>query len=119
MLTKRQEELLKLIVENYIKKSGIEGGIVYTYSTPGNFNDITVNGVDIYRFKLVRDNTNRSWLVQEEIRKVQDYIQETTGYAVSLEEDLKTTEAEYEINLGNTVRTVKPSSGFGYEDWEI
>ena len=109
----------KYFVENYIKKSGIEGGIIYTYSTPGNFNEITVNGVDIYRFKFVRDNTNRSWLVQEEIRKVQDYIQETTGYAVSLEEDLKTTEAEYEINIGNTVRTVKPSSGFGYEDWEI
>lgn len=106
-------------VGNFIQQDSIKNGIVYTKATPGDFKDITVNGVGIQYFHLIRDNTNRSWLVQEEIRKVQEYIRETTGYEVGLEEDLKTTETAYEIHIGNTNRTKKPSSGYDSETWEI
>ena len=106
-------------VKNYIKKDGIEGGIKYLYATEGDFGSITVNGTSIGKFRLIWDTTTRSWLIQEEVRKAQEYIKSTTGYQLNLKEDIKTAEAEYEISIGNTVRAMKPESDYSYEEWEI
>ena len=106
-------------VKNYIKKEGVDGGIEYIYATEGKFGDITVNGTSIGKFRFIWDTTTRSWLIQEEVRKAQEYIKSTTGYQLSLKEDTKATEAEYEISIGNTVRAMKPESSYSYEDWEI
>ena len=106
-------------IKNFIKKEGIDGGIKYVYETEGNFSDITVNGVGIQKFTVIRDKSSRSWLVQEEFRKLQESISEKTGYILPLKEDKDTAEAEYEIHIGNTVRTAKPQSNYTYEDWEI
>lgn len=106
-------------VKNYIKKDGIEGGIEYLYATEGDFGSITVNGTSIGKFRLIWDTTTRSWLIQEEVRKAQEYIKSTTGYQLNLKEDIKTAEAEYEISIGNTVRAMKPESDYSYEEWEI
>ncbi len=106
-------------VENYLKAEGVEGGIKYVYATQGSFSEITINGVDIQKFQLTRDFSNRSWLIQEEARKLQEYVQEKTGYYLNLVNDKETEESEYEINIGNTIRTAKPSAGYGYSDWEI
>ena len=106
-------------IKNFIKKEGIDGGIKYVYETEGNFSDITVNGVGIQKFTVIRDKSSRSWLVQEEFRKLQDTVSEKTGYYLPLQNDKDTAEAEYEIHIGNTVRTAKPQSNYTYEDWEI
>ncbi len=106
-------------VKNYIKKDGIECGIEYLYATEGDFGSITVNGTSIGKFRLIWDTTTRSWLIQEEVRKAQEYIKSTTGYQLNLKEDIKTAEAEYEISIGNTVRAMKPENDYSYEDWEI
>ena len=112
-------EAVNYFVENFIKADCVDGGINYKYATPGEFKDITVNGVGIYKFQLVRDLSNRSWLIQEEVAKIQEYVKEQTGFIMPLLNDKETDEAEYEINIGNTTRTTKPSSDFGMEDWEI
>lgn len=106
-------------VKNYMKKEGVDGGIEYLYATEGDFGSITVNGVSIGKFGLIWDTTTRSWLIQEEVRKAQEYIKSTTGYLLNLNEDTKTAEAEYEISIGNTVRAMKPENDYSYEDWEI
>ncbi len=113
------EEACEYFVENFIKKEGIEGGIKYIVSTPGQFATMTINGVDIYKFQVIRDKSSRSWLIQDEYRKVQDYIKETSGYLLPLKEDKDVAEAEYEIHIGNTNRTAKPASGYSVEEWEI
>ncbi len=106
-------------VKNYMKKEGVDGGIEYLYATEGKFGDITVNGTSIGKFRFIWDTTTRSWLIQEEVRKAQEYIKSATGYQLSLKEDTKAAEAEYEISIGNTVRAMKPESSYSYEDWEI
>lgn len=106
-------------IENFVKKEGIVGGINYICTTPGEFENITINGTDISKFTIVRDKSSRSWLVQEEYRKVQNKVLEKTGFLLPLREDKDTAEKEYEIHLGNTVRTAKPQSGYDYDSWEI
>ncbi|MBQ1183284.1 MAG: family 16 glycosylhydrolase, partial [Clostridia bacterium] len=49
----------------------------------------------------------------------QDKIREKTGYLLPLREDKDTAEKEYEIHIGNTIRTAKPQSGYDYDSWEI
>ncbi len=106
-------------IDNFIKKEGIAGGIKYTCATPGEFGSMTINGANIGEFTIIRDKSSRSWLLQEEYRKVQDKIREKTGYLLPLREDKDTAEKEYEIHIGNTIRTAKPQSGYDYDSWEI
>ncbi len=113
------EKAVVYFVNNFIKKEGIEGGIKYLYATEGQFGTLTINGTDISQFTVVRDKSSRSWLIQEEYRKIQEYILAQTGYLLPLREDKDTAEKEYEIHIGNTVRTSKPQSGYDYDTWEI
>ena len=113
------ENAVNYFIDNFIKKEGVAGGIKYTYATPGEFGTMTINGKNIGDFTIIRDKSSRSWLLQEEYRKVQDKIREKTGYLLPLREDKDTAEKEYEIHLGNTIRTAKPQSGYDYDSWEI
>ena len=106
-------------IKNFIKKEGIDGGIKYIHKTEGSFTNITINGVPIQKFTVIRDTSSRSWLVQEEFRKVQKAVCEKAGYYLPLKNDKDTAEAEYEIHIGNTVRTAKPQEDYSYNDWEI
>ncbi len=106
-------------IENFIKKEGIAGGIKYIGATPGEFGTMTINGINISEFTIIRDKSSRSWLLQEEYRKVQNKIREKTGYLLPLREDKDTAEKEYEIHIGNTIRTAKPQSGYDNDSWEI
>ena len=106
-------------IKNFIKKEGIDGGIKYIHKTEGSFTNITINGVPIQKFTVIRDKSSRSWLVQEEFRKVQKAVCEKAGYYLPLKNDKDTAEAEYEIHIGNTVRTAKPQEDYSYNDWEI
>ena len=80
---------------------------------------MTINGVDVSRFTVVRDKSSRSWLLQEEYRKFQEKVLDKTGFILPLREDKDTAEKEYEVHLGNTIRTAKPQSGYDYDSWEI
>ena len=105
---------------NYVKKEGVEGGIKYINLTPGEFKTVTINGNNISKYTFIRDLTNRSWLIQDEIGKVQKAIKEKTGFIVELKEDKTTAEGEYEIIVGNTTRPgTKPQAEYGEEEYEI
>lgn len=106
-------------VENYLKKDGIGGGIKYLNKTAGDYREFTINGVSIGKFKLIRDNTTRSWLIQEEADKIVKLVTEEAGYIYELLNDSDTSESEYEINIGNTNRTHKPQSDYARDDYEI
>ncbi len=106
-------------LDNFVKKEGIAGGIKYICATPGEFGSITINGKNIGEFTIIRDKSSRSWLIQEEYRKVQEKICEKTGYLLPLREDKDTAEKEYEIHIGNTIRAATPQSGYDYDSWEI
>ena len=113
------ENAVNYFIDNFIKKEGVAGGIKYTCATPGEFGSMTINGKNISDFTIIRDKSNRSWLLQEEYRKVQDKIREKTGFLLHLREDKDTAEKEYEIHIGNTIRTAKPQSDYDYDSWEI
>ena len=91
-------------VKNFLKAEGVKGGIEHISLTQGDFKDITVNGVNISNFQLVRPHFNFSYLPQTEAEKILDYILETTGYKIDLVHDEYVKEAEYEIVIGNADR---------------
>lgn len=106
-------------VSNILKMQGIDGGILYINKTQGEFDKIAINGVEIQNFKLICDITNRSWLIQEEVKKLQEFIKESTGYYPHLENDTEVKRTKYEICIGNTNRlsekTLKEYSNDEYE----
>ena len=105
---------------NYVKKEGVDGGIKYINLTPGEFKTVTINGNNISKYTFIRDLTNRSWLIQDEVGKIQKAIKEKTGFIIELKEDKTTAEGEYEIIIGNTTRPgVTPQSDYGADEYEI
>lgn len=105
---------------NYVKKDGIDGGIKHINLTSGEFKTVTINGNNISKYTFIRDLTNRSWLIQDEVGKIQKAIKEKTGFIIELKEDKTTTEGEYEIIIGNTTRPgVTPQSDYGADEYEI
>ena len=95
----------KYFVENFLKADGIKGGIEYVCAAQGDFKDITVNGANIGKFRLVRPHFNHSYLTQTESEKVVSYVYENTGYMPNIVHDeYEKTEAEYEIVIGNAQR---------------
>lgn len=105
---------------NYVKKDGVDGGIKYINLTSGEFKKVTINGTDISKYTFIRDLTNRSWLIQDEVGKIQKAIKEKTGFIIELKEDKTTAESEFEIIIGNTTRPgVTPQSEYGADEYEI
>lgn len=114
------EKAVDYFNNNYVKAEGIGGGIKHISETEGTFSDITVNGIGIQHFKLIRDMTSRSYLIQVEAEKLIDYVKATTGFVLKLEEDKTTAESEYEIIIGNAERPGTPDeSSYGYDGYEI
>ncbi len=114
------EKAVDHFIESYVKAKGVSGGIKDIVETSGSFGDITVNGVAIHKFSLIRDITNRSYLVQTEAESMIKLITETTGFIMTLENDTEAAEAEYEIIIGNAKRPgVKSQTEFGYDGYEI
>lgn len=105
---------------NYVKKDGVDGGIKYINLTSGEFKKVTINGTDISKYTFIRDLTNRSWLIQDEVGKIQKAIKEKTGFIIELKEDKTTAESEFEIIIGNTTRPgVTPQSEYDADEYEI
>ncbi len=113
------ENAANYFLQNIVKPEGVTGGIEQLYATEGDFAEFTINGNALAKYKLIWDTTTRSWLISEEVRKVQEHLKDATGYYLPLREDTKTEASEYEISVGNTVRAVKPQSDYSYSEWEI
>lgn len=83
------------------------------------YNAVEINGHSLTDFTVIRDYTNRSWLVQNEIDKLSAKTESLTGAPLCLKEDRLTSESTYEIIVGNTTRSVKAQSDYDPEDYEI
>lgn len=94
----------KYFVDNFLKKDGVNGGILYLNKVTGDFVDINVNNVNLSNFKIVRPYFNFSYLAQLEIDKVVETILAKTGYKPAVVFDQKAEAAEYEIIVGNASR---------------
>lgn len=105
-------------IDNYLKADGIKGGIDYVYAVQGDFQNITVNGVNIGDFSIIRPNYNSSYLTQVEMDKLVDTVYTKTGYKLSIGEDDYVVEGTYEIVVGNTnrdgVKTIE-----NYDEYDI
>lgn len=103
--SKSLNEATNYFIDNFLKADGVKGGIEYVYAAKGDFKEITVNGANIGKFRLVRPHFNHSYLTQTEAEKVINYVYENTGYMPNLVHDeYEKTEAEYEIVIGNAQR---------------
>ncbi len=89
---------------NYISSEEIEGGINYTFSTEGEFDIVTVNGVNIGMFSVVVPQFNTSYLTMTEIEKLREDLLNDACQRPVVFEDNVTAESEYEIIVGNTSR---------------
>ncbi len=108
----------KYFVENFLSKEGKKGGIEYINAMTGNFGDITINGVNIGRFKIVRPHYNGSYLTQVEMEKLVESVYKTTGFMLKIKEDAYVTEGDYEIVVGNTNRSGVEKIE-GYDNYNI
>ena len=90
--------------ENFLVPTGVVGGIEYLYAVQGDFKDITVNGVNISQFTIVRPHFNFSYLPQTEAEKIIEYVYQNTGYMIKLVHDEYVAETEYEIVIGDSSR---------------
>jgi hypothetical protein len=99
-------EAAKYFIENYAKKGTVEGGILYTHAETGNFESITVNGVEVGKFELVRTHYNFSYLTELEVQKLVESVLSKTGFKMDVLHDTKTADrpAQYEVIIGDTTR---------------
>ena len=93
-------------VKNYLEKGKVEGGILYTYGVEGDFETVTVNGIDVGKFDIVRPHYNISYLTVTEIGKVIEDVYARTGYMMNELHDTYTADSpsRYEIIVGNSSR---------------
>ena len=91
--------------ENIATKKTVEGGINYIYSEKGQYTDITINGINIANFKIIRPHLNSSYLTNIETENMMDAVLETSGYVMRLYDDEYMSESEYEIIIGDTNRS--------------
>lgn len=89
---------------NLLKLQGIKGGIEYIYKAEGEFEDITVNGVPIGRYTVIRQHYNASYLTELELNALIDDAFSRSGYKLQLMHDKYTELSQYEIIVGNCDR---------------
>ncbi len=110
----------KYFVENYLKKEGVAGGIEYVYAREGKWESITIGGVNIGKFYIVRPHFNSSYLTQIEMEKIVDTVYQKTGYKLEVVDDKYVKAGDYEIIVGNTDRAgVKTISDYDTYDVSV
>lgn len=94
-------------VNNFLKDEGVEGGILYYYSTEGNFSDVSIGNKNIKFFKIVRQHFNGSYLTQLQMEELVKTVFSKTGHELEIVEDEYVEPGNYEIIVGNTNRGSK------------
>ena len=97
------DKACKYFIENFFKAEGIKGGIEYLYAAEGNFETVTVNGVDISEYTFVKPQYNTSYLTQLELEKLQQTVYQKTGFMIAIERE-NDAKSDYEIIVGNSTR---------------
>lgn len=98
------EKAAQYFIDNYANQQTIDGGILYVQKTEGDFMNITINGVSIANFSVIRPRYNTSYLTYLEVEKMVDTVKQSTGVQMDINDDKVTAEAEYEIIVGNVER---------------
>lgn len=98
------QSLVDIFIENYIIPDGIKGGICDVRAAEGDFESITVNGVEIGKFKFIRPHINSSYLTEVEMENAAAYVYGKTGYKMEIAHDSETEPCEYEIIVGDARR---------------
>lgn len=101
---KALETATSYFIENLFKTPTVSGGIKQTCKTEGDFKDITINGVAINKFTVIRPHYNSSYMTYSEVEKFADKVLTVTGYAMQIKDDTVTKESEYEIIIGDCTR---------------
>ncbi len=89
-------------VKNYMKAT-LEGGLRYTYTTVGDFADVTVNGIHLGQFKIVRPEYNVSYLAQLQIDTLINTAENEHAYMLECVND-NTEKSDYEIIVSTAER---------------
>ena len=114
------ETACKSFIDNFVKKEGVKGGIDFTFAKEGNWQNITIGGVNIGEFSIVRPHFNSSYLTQLEMEKIVSEIYKKTGYMLQIVDDKYVKAGNHEIIVGNTDRDgVKTISGYDTYDVSI
>lgn len=114
------ETACKSFVDNFVKKEGVKGGIDSIFAKEGNWQNITISGVNIGEFSIVRPHFNSSYLTQLEMEKIVSEIYKKTGYMLQIVDDKYVKAGNHEIIVGNTDRDgVKTISGYDTYDVSI
>ncbi len=98
------EEAADYFIANYVKADGVKGGIEYMNTMKGDFIDLTVNGVSLRNFNIIRPHFNFSYLAQLELDKLTEYVVQAAGLLREAKHDAYTEPNEYEIIIGNANR---------------
>ena len=96
-------EAVNYFVKNFLAAPQ-SAGIKYVYTAAGNFADVTVNGVTIGKFSIVRPHFNSSYLTYAELEKMIETLYQKSGFKPKIVDDTETNEAEYEIIVGDCQR---------------
>ena len=91
-------------VNNFLRNEGIKGGINFCHAVEGDFKSISINGIGIGKYRIVRPHFNTSYLTQTEIDKLSQTLYQSYGYKLTVEEDDYTEPFKYEINVGDNNR---------------
>ncbi len=96
-------------LNNYVNKDGVKGGIKYIKDETTAKTAITVNGVSIANFKIVRRHYNESYITQAQIDELIKKLDETYLYKTEYVEDQYVSEGDYEIVIGKANRKDVPN----------
>ena len=91
-------------VNNFVKADGVDGGILYTEPAKGNFENISINGVSIGEFTIIRPHFNSSYLTELEMNALIENIYTIAGYKLDIVHDEYSSAGKYEIVVGNANR---------------
>ena len=94
----------KYFYENYFKGETVANGIKYTNKTEGQFADVTVNGVPLGKFTIIRPRINSSYMTYAEVERLVETVLEHTGYLMHIKDDTVTKETDYELIIGDCAR---------------
>ncbi len=95
-------------IENYAKPEGVAGGIKYVFKAKESRPAVTINGVSLGGFKVIRKHYNESYITQLQIDELVKIANETYDYPLAYYEDEYVTAGDYEIIIGNANREDVP-----------
>lgn len=106
-------------VDEYKCAAKITGELLYVnYTDGGDFKELTINGISVGRYNIIRQHYNSSYLTTMAMERLQKCIEESGGYKIDYHDDAYEPESEFEINIGSTNRAGVPAVT-NYDTYEV